>query len=93
MAKVNLSFDEERTNLLREEMEDNKEAIEQSYKKLLNTLDGAPIGVSIAALFLTITTVVRAYFDNPKIPNRIDAMDHVGWDLIQLIHILLLKKF
>lgn len=93
MAKVKLSFDEERTNLLREQIDENKEAIDQLVQKLIHTLDGAPIGVAIAALLFTIMSAVRGYFDKPSIPSRLEAMDQIGMDLIQFIHLILLKKF
>lgn len=93
MAKVKLSFDEERTNLLREQIDENKEAVDQLVQKLIKTLDGAPIGVAIAALLFTIMSAVRGYFDKPSIPSRLEAMDQIGMDLIQFIHLILLKKF
>lgn len=93
MAKVNLSFDEERTNLLREQIDENKEAIDQLVQKLIHTLDGAPIGVAIAALLFTIMSSVRGYFGKANVPHRIEAMNQIGMDLIQFIHLILLKKF
>lgn len=93
MAKVNLSFDEERTNLLREHIDENKEAVDQMVKKLIHVLDGANMGVAIAALFMTIMATVRNYFDKANVPHRLEAMDQIGMDLIQFIHLILLKKF
>ena len=93
MAKVKISFDEERTNLLREQIDENKEAVDEMVKMLIHVLDGANMGVAIAALFMTIMATIRNYFDNPKIENRIGAMDQIGMDFIQFIHLILLKKF
>lgn len=93
MAKVKISFDEERTNLLREQIDENKEAVDEMVKMLIHVLDGAPMGVAIAALFLTIMASVRNYFDKSNVPHRLEAMDQIGMDLIQYIHLILLKKF
>lgn len=93
MAKVKISFDEERTNLLREQINENPEKVDQLVEKLICTLDKAPIGVAIAALLFTILSAVRGYFGKPNIPKRFEAMDQIGMDLIQFIHLILLKKF
>lgn len=93
IAKVKISFDEERTNLLREQIDENKEAVDQMVKMLVHALDGANMGVAITALFLTIMACVRNHFDKPNIPNRFEAMNQIGMDLIQYIHLILLKKF
>lgn len=93
MAKVKISFDEKRTNLLREEIDENKEAVDEMVKMLVHVLDGAPMGVAIAALFLTIIATVRNFFEDPNVPHKLEAMDQIGMDFIQYIHLILLKKF
>lgn len=93
MGKVKLSFDEDRTNLLREQIDENKAEIDKAVQKLITTLDGIPIGVAIPALLFTILSTVKSYFGKNDVPNRIEAMNHIGYDLIQFIHLVLLKKF
>jgi hypothetical protein len=93
MAKVKLSFDEERTNLLREQINENKDEIDAQVQKLISTMDGVPIGVALAALLFTILSCVKGYFGKSDLPKRFEAMDQIGFDLIQFIHLVLLKKF
>lgn len=93
MATVNITFSEDRTNLLREQLNENKEQIDKTVQMLINSLDGIPIGVAISALLFTIISAVKGYFGKPNVPHRLEAMHVIGLDLIQFIHVVLLKKF
>lgn len=93
MAKVRISFDEDRVNLLNEQVSDNKEEIDKLVNSLISFLDGKNIGVAISALLFVITSAVRSHFDKVEEPNRFQAMHQIGMDLIQYIHLILLKKF
>lgn len=93
MAKVKLSFDEERTNLLREVYNENGEEVDNIVKKIITTLDGVSSGVAVLALLFVILICVKAYFGKQDVPKRLEAMDQIGYDLIQYIHNFLLKKF
>lgn len=93
MSKVKLSFDEYRTNLLREVYDENGEEVDKLVKKLISSLDGVNSGVAILALLFVILSCVKAYFGKTNVPKRLEAMDQIGYDLIQYIHNVLLKKF
>lgn len=93
MAKVKLSFDEYRTNLLREVYNENGEEVDKIVKKIITSLDGVSSGVAVLALLFVILSCAKAYFGKPNVSNRFEAMDQIGYDLIQYIHNVLLKKF
>lgn len=93
MAKVRISFDEDRVNLIKEQVNENKEEIDKLVNSLISFLDGKNVGVAIAALMFVIFSAVRAHFDKVEEPNRSQAMHQIGMDIIQFIHFILLKKF